>query len=130
LDWTFPSMLRKRTREVSKMKKIEAIIRPEYLDGVRVSLQDIGIVGMTVEEVQGRGRQKGICLQCRAGEYCVEFLPKIRLDMVVDDKDVETAVAAIIQVARTGKNGDGKIFIYPIEDAVRISTGERGKEAI
>jgi nitrogen regulatory protein P-II 1 len=130
LDWTFLSMLRKLMHEVSKMKKIEAIIRPEYLDRVRVSLQDIGIVGMTVEEVQGRGRQKGICLQWRAGEYCVEFLPKIRLDMVVDDRDVETAVAAIIQVARTGKNGDGKIFIYPVEDVVRISTGERGKEAI
>ncbi len=116
--------------EVSKMKKIEAIIRPEDLDGVRVSLQDKGIVGMTVEEVQGRGRQKGVCLQWRAGEYCVEFLPKVRLDMVVDDKDVETTIDAIIKVARTGKNGDGKIFIYPVEDVVRVSTGERGKEAI
>lgn len=112
------------------MKKIEAIIRPEYLDRIRVSLQDNGIVGMTVEEVQGRGRQKGICLQWRAGEYHVEFMPKMRLDMVVDDRDVETVVATIIQVARTGKNGDGKIFIYPVEDVVRISTGERGKEAI
>ncbi len=112
------------------MKKIEAIIRPEDLDGVRVSLQDRGIVGMTVEEVQGRGRQKGVCLQWRAGEYCVEFLPKIRVDMVVDDKDVETTIEAIIKVARTGKNGDGKIFIYPVEDVVRVSTGERGKEAI
>jgi len=123
-------MLRKLTHEVSKMKKIEAIIRPEDLDGVRVSLQETGIVGMTVEEVQGRGRQKGVCLQWRAGEYCVEFLPKIRLDMIVDDKDVENAIAAIVKVARTGKNGDGKIFISPVEDAIRISTGERGKEAI
>ncbi len=112
------------------MKKIEAIIRPEDLDGVRVSLQENGIVGMTVEEVQGRGRQKGICLQWRAGEYCVEFLPKIRLDIIVDDKDVENAIAAIIKVARTGKNGDGKIFISPVEQVVRISSGERGKEAI
>ncbi len=112
------------------MKKIEAIIRPEDLDNVRVSLQGKGIVGITMEEVQGRGRQKGVCLQWRAGEYCVEFLPKIRLDMVVDDKDVETAIDAIIKVARTGKNGDGKIFIYPVEDVVRVSTGERGKEAI
>ncbi len=112
------------------MKKIEAIIRPEDLDGVRVSLQETGIVGITVEEVQGRGRQKGVCLQWRAGEYCVEFLPKIRLDMIVDDKDVENAIAAVVKVARTGKNGDGKIFIYPVEDAVRVSTGERGKEAI
>ncbi len=127
---TFLSMLRRLTREVSKMKKIEAIIRPEDLDGVRVSLQENGIVGMTVEEVQGRGRQKGVCLQWRAGEYCVEFLPKIRVDMIVDDKDVESAIAAVIKVARTGKNGDGKIFIYPVEDVVRVSTGERGKEAI
>ncbi len=112
------------------MKKIEAIIRPEDLDGVRVSLQEKGIIGMTVEEVQGRGRQKGVCLQWRAGEYCVEFLPKIRLDMIVDDKDVETTIEAIIRVARSGKNGDGKIFIYPVEDVVRISTGERGKDAI
>ena len=130
LAWTFPSMLRRLTREESKMKKIEAIIRPEDLDGVRVSLQEKGIVGMTVEEVQGRGRQKGVCLQWRAGEYCVEFLPKIKVDMVVDDKDVETAIEAIIKVARTGRNGDGKIFIYPVEDVVRVSTGERGKEAI
>jgi nitrogen regulatory protein P-II 1 len=123
-------MLRRRIREVSEMKKIEAIIRPEDLDGVRVSLQEKGIVGMTIEEVQGRGRQKGVCLQWRAGEYCVEFLSKIKVDMVVDDKDAETAIAAIIKVARTGKNGDGKIFIYPVEDVVRVSTGEHGKEAI
>ncbi|NJD76116.1 MAG: P-II family nitrogen regulator [Candidatus Methanoperedens sp.] len=112
------------------MKKIEAIIRPEDLDGVRVSLQEKGIVGMTVEEVQGRGRQKGVCLQWRAGEYCVEFLPKVRMDIIVDDKDVDIAIDAVIRAARTGKNGDGKIFIYPVEDIVRISTGERGKEAI
>ncbi len=128
--WTFPSMLRKLTREVKKMKKVEAIIRPEDLDGVRLSLQEKGIVGMTVEEVQGRGRQKGVCLQWRAGEYCVEFLPKVRMDMIVDDKDVETAIEAIIKAARTGKNGDGKIFIYPVEEVVRVSSGERGKEAI
>lgn len=123
-------MLRKLTREVAKMKKIEAILRPEDLDGVRVSLQEKGLVGMTVEEVQGRGRQKGVCLQWRAGQYCIEFLPKIKVDMILEDKDVETAIAAIIKVARTGKNGDGKIFIYPVEDVVRVSTGERGKDAI
>ncbi len=123
-------MLRKLTHEVSKMKKLEAIIRPEDLDGVRVSLQEKGIVGITMEEVQGRGRQKGVCLQWRAGEYCVEFLPKIRLDMIVDDTDVENTIEAIVKAARTGKNGDGKIFIYPVEDAIRVSTGERGKEAI
>ncbi len=128
--WTFPSMPKKLMHEVRKMKKVEAIIRPEDLDSVRASLQEKGIVGMTVEEVQGRGRQKGVCLQWRAGEYCVEFLPKVRMDMIVDDKDVETAIDAIIKAARTGKNGDGKIFIYPVEDVIRVSSGERGKEAI
>ena len=117
------------------MKKIEAIIRPESLDLVRAALEEKGIIGMTIEEVQGRGRQKGIHLQWRAGEYCVEFLPKLRLDMILDDENVETAISAITQAAKTGhdgngKNGDGKIFIYPVEDVVRVSTGERGKEAI
>jgi nitrogen regulatory protein P-II 1 len=123
-------MLRRRIREVSKMKKIEAVIRPENLESVRVSLEEKGIVSMTVIDVQGRGRQKGVCLQWRAGEYCVEFLPKLRLDIVVSDDKVETAIEAITAVAKTGKNGDGKIFVYPVEEVVRVSTGERGKEAI
>jgi nitrogen regulatory protein P-II 1 len=123
-------MQKKLMREVMKMKKIEAIIRPENLESVRVSLEEKGIVSMTVLEVQGRGRQKGVCLQWRAGEYCVEFLPKLRLDLVVPDDKVETAIEAIIAVAKTGKNGDGKIFVYPVEEVVRVSTGERGKEAI
>jgi nitrogen regulatory protein P-II 1 len=123
-------MLRGLIHEVSRMKKIEAIIRPEDLDGVRLSLQEKGIVGMTVEEVQGRGRQKGISLQWRAGEYRVEFLPKLKLNIIIDDKDVEPAIAAITAVSKTGKKGDGKIFIYPVEQVVRVSTGERGKEAI
>ncbi len=112
------------------MKKIEAIIRPEVLDAVRIALEGKGIVGMTVIEVQGRGRQKGVCLQWRAGEYCVEFLPKTRIDLVVDDKLVEPAIEAITSVAKTGRNGDGKIFIYPVEEVIRLSTGERGEEAI
>ncbi len=112
------------------MKKIEAIIRPEVLDQVRTALEGKGILGMTVTEVQGRGRQKGISLQWRAGEYRVEFLPKIRIDMVVDDELVEPAIEAITSVAKTGRNGDGKIFIYPVEEVIRLSTGERGKEAI
>ena len=124
------SMQKKPMREVMKMKKIEAIIRPENLESVRVSLEQKGIVSMTVLEVQGRGRQKGVCLQWRAGEYCVEFLPKLRLDIVVSDDKVETAIEAITAVAKTGKNGDGKIFVYPVEEVVRVSTGERGKEAI
>lgn len=117
------------------MKKIEAIVRPENLDMVRLALEKKGIVSMTVSEVQGRGRQKGVCLQWRAGEYCVEFLPKLRIDMIVDDKLVEPAIAAITDAAKTGndgigKNGDGKIFVYPVEEVIRVSTGERGKEAI
>ena len=117
------------------MKKIEAIVRPENLDGIRVALEKKGIVSMTVSEVQGRGRQKGVCLQWRAGEYCVEFLPKLRIDMIVDDELVEPAISAITDAAKTGtegtgKSGDGKIFIYPVEEVVRVSTGERGKEAI
>lgn len=130
-----PSMLKRLTLEVRKMKKIEAIIRPESLESVRAALEEKGIVSMTVAEVQGRGRQKGISLQWRAGEYRVEFLPKLRLDMIVDDKDVETAITSITEAAKTGYNGngkygDGKIFIYPVEEVVRVSTGERGKEAI
>ncbi len=112
------------------MKKIEAIIRPEDLNAVRAALEEKGIAGMTVTEVQGRGRQKGICLQWRAGEYCVEFLPKLRIDMIVVDELVEPGIEAIISVAKTGKNGDGKIFISPVEEVIRVSTGERGKEAV
>jgi len=112
------------------MKKIEAIIRPEVLDQVRIALEGKGIVGMTVTEVQGRGRQKGISLQWRAGEYRVEFLPKLRIDMIVDDELVEPAIEAISSVAKTCRSGDGKIFIYPVEEVIRLSTGERGKEAI
>lgn len=124
------SMLKKLMREVMKMKKIEAIIRPENLESVRVSLEENDIISMTVLEVQGRGRQKGVCLQWRAGEYCVEFLPKLRLDIVVPDDKLETAIEAITAVAKTGKNGDGKIFVYPVEEVIRLSTGERGEEAI
>jgi nitrogen regulatory protein P-II 1 len=123
-------MLKRRIREVNKMKKVEAIIRPESLDAVRTALEKKGILGMTVAEVQGRGRQKGVCLQWRAGDYCVEFLPKLQLEMIVDDKDVESVIAAITAVSKTGKNGDGKIFIYPVEQVIRISTGECGIEAI
>ncbi len=127
---TLHSMRKKPMREMIKMKKIEAIIRPENLESVRVSLEEKGIVSMTVLEVQGRGRQKGVCLQWRAGEYCVEFLPKLRLDIILSDDKVETAIEAITAVAKTGKNGDGKIFVYPVEEVVRVSTGERGMEAI
>lgn len=112
------------------MKKIEAIIRPEKLDDVRRALEAKGILGMTMAEVQGRGRQKGVCLQWRAGEYCVDFLPKLKLDIIVDDKDLEMVITTITAAAKTGANGDGKLFIYPVDEVVRVSSGERGKEAI
>ncbi len=112
------------------MKKIESIIRPEDLDKVRLALQEKGIIGMTIEDVQGRGRQQGMCLQWRAGEYHIEFLEKIKVVIILEDKDVESAISAIIGVTRTGKIGDGKIFISQVEEVIRISTGERGKEAI
>lgn len=112
------------------MKKIEATIRPEKLEPVRVALAEIGILGMTVTEVSGRGRQRGIPLQWRAGEYRVEFLPKVKIEVVVLDEDVGKVVNAIVSKARTGERGDGKIFVLPIESAVRIRTGDEGENAI
>ncbi len=112
------------------MKKIEAIIRPEKLEDVRKALEEAGFPGMTVSEVKGRGRQGGITLQWRAGEYRVEFLPKVKLEIVVEDNDVEQVVDIICDAAATGKIGDGKIFILPVEDVVRVRTKERGKDAI
>ncbi len=112
------------------MKKIEAIIRIEKLDEVRIALEKEGFVGMTVTEVKGRGSQKGITLEWRAGEYRVEFLPKLKLELVVDEFDVESAIKVLTEAARTGKPGDGKIFIYPVDNVVRVRTGERGKKAL
>ena len=112
------------------MKKIEAIIREEKLEPVRVALEGIGILGMTVAEVSGRGRQKGIPLQWRAGEYRVAFLPKVKIEVVVLDEDLGKTLNTILTRARTGERGDGKIFVIPIEDAVRVRTGEVGENAI
>ncbi len=112
------------------MKKIEAIIRPEKLDEVKKALEDKGFVGMTISDVRGRGRQKGITLQWRAGEYRVDFLSKAKIQLVVDDAEKEKVINAILDVARTGKVGDGKIFVYPVDEVIRVRTGERGKEAI
>jgi len=112
------------------MKKLEAVIRPEKLDPVRKALADISILGMTVTDVAGRGRQGGITLQWRAGEYHVDLLPKVKIEVVVIDEDVGKAVNAIIREARTGQRGDGKIFILPVDDAVRIRTGDEGENAI
>ncbi|MBI4344540.1 MAG: P-II family nitrogen regulator [Euryarchaeota archaeon] len=112
------------------MKKIEAIVRREKLTAVKTALEEKGFVGMTIEEVKGRGRQKGITLEWRAGPYRVEFLPKVKLQIVADDKDCETIIGTICETARTGKVGDGKIFVYPVEEVIRVRTGERGKDAI
>jgi nitrogen regulatory protein P-II 1 len=112
------------------MKKIEAIIKPFKLDDVKEKLAAIGVQGMTVSEVKGFGRQKGHTELYRGAEYVVDFLPKIKLEVAVDDDTVEKAVAAIVEAAHTDKIGDGKIFVLPIDEAVRIRTGERGPEAL
>jgi len=112
------------------MKKIEAIIKPFKLDEVREALSEIGVMGMTATEVKGFGRQKGHTELYRGAEYIVDFLPKIKLDIVVNDKIVSKVVEAITKTAQTGKIGDGKIFIYDIEQAIRIRTGEKGDDAV
>ncbi|MDO4906586.1 P-II family nitrogen regulator [Neisseria sp.] len=112
------------------MKKIEAIIKPFKLDDVREALTEIGITGMTVTEVKGFGRQKGHTEIYRGAEYAVDFLPKVKLELVLADTDVERAVETIIETARSGKIGDGKIFVLPVEEAVRIRTGERSDAAV
>jgi len=112
------------------MKMIEAIIKPFKLDDVKEALKDVGVQGLTVAEVKGFGRQKGHTELYRGAEYVIDFLPKIRLEIAVAEDLVTKVVDAIIDSARTGKIGDGKIFISPIEDVVRIRTGERGEEAL
>ena len=123
-------MERELIREVRKMKKIEAIIRPEKLNVLKGALDAKGLSGMTITEVKGRGRQKGVTLQWRAGDYRVDFLPKIKLEMVADDRDLETIINLICETTYTGEAGDGKIFVYPVEDVVRMRTKERGGEAV
>ena len=112
------------------MKKIEAIIREEKLDAVRTALEAIGYFGMTVSEVSCRGRQGGLTLQWRVGEYKVDLLPKIKVEVVVLDEDVPRILNAITTAARTGETGDGKLFVLPVENAVRVRTGEEGDNAI
>jgi nitrogen regulatory protein P-II 1 len=112
------------------MKKIEAIIKPFKLDDVREALSEIGITGMTVTEVKGFGRQKGHTELYRGAEYVVDFLPKVKLEMVVKEDQLARCIEAISSAARTGKIGDGKIFVYPVEQVIRIRTGETGPEAI
>ena len=112
------------------MKKIEAIIKPFKLDDVKDALHDIGVSGLTVTEVKGFGRQKGHTELYRGAEYVVDFLPKVKIEVVVEDSMTERAIEAIENAARTGRIGDGKIFIIDIEQAVRIRTGDRGADAI
>ncbi len=112
------------------MKKIEAIIREEKFEAVKKALEEKSYFGMTVSEVSGRGKQKGLALQWRVGEYRVDLLPKIKIELVVLDEDVPTATDAIVRNARTGEAGDGKIFILPVESVVRVRTGDRDENAI
>ncbi len=112
------------------MKKIEAIIREEKLDAVRRALETSGYYGMTVSEVSGHGREGGLVLQWRVGEYKVDLLPKLKVEVVVLNEDVPKTLNAIIGAARTGERGDGKIFVLPVEDAVRVRTGDDGENAI
>ncbi|MDH2927623.1 nitrogen regulatory protein P-II [Lonepinella koalarum] len=112
------------------MKKIEAIIKPFKLDDVRESLSDLGITGMTVTEVRGFGRQKGHTELYRGAEYSIDFLPKVKLEIVVPDDIVEQCIEAIVDTAQTGKIGDGKIFVYDVARVIRIRTGEENEEAI
>ncbi len=112
------------------MKKIEAIIKPFKLDEVKEALQDVGVQGLSVIEVKGFGRQKGHTELYRGAEYIVDFLPKVKIEVVLDDAQVDAAIEAIVDAARTEKIGDGKIFVSPIEQALRIRTGETGVDAI
>jgi len=114
----------------SPMKKIEAIIKPFKLEEVKEALAEVGVEGMTVSEVKGFGRQKGHTEIYRGSEYTVDFLPKIKVEVVLGDAEVSAAVAAIVKAAKTGKIGDGKVFVSSIEDAVRIRTEEKGEQAV
>jgi len=112
------------------MKRIDAIIKPFRLDAVKERLGATGVQGMTVDEVQGFGRQKGHSELYRGAEYVVAFVPKLKISVLVEDDLVESAIAAIVRAARTGRIGDGKIFVAPVDDVVRIRTGERGTAAL
>ena len=112
------------------MKKIEAIIKPFKLDEVKEALQEVGLQGITVTEAKGFGRQKGHTELYRGAEYVVDFLPKIKIEVVVSNELADKAVQAIVEAANTGRIGDGKIFVYEIQEAIRIRTGERGSDAV
>ncbi|SMP11889.1 nitrogen regulatory protein P-II family [Desulfurobacterium pacificum] len=112
------------------MKKIEAIIKPFKLEEVKDALSELGVSGLTVSEVKGFGRQKGHTELYRGAEYVIDFIPKIKIEVIVPDSMAEKVIETIATSARTGKIGDGKIFVIPVEDAIRIRTGERGEEAL
>jgi len=112
------------------VKKIEAIIREEKLDAVKKALEEKSYFGMTVSEVSGRGKQKGIPLQWRVGEYRVDLLPKLKIELVVLDEDVPVVIDTIVRNARTGETGDGKIFVLPVEGVVRVRTGDKDENAV
>ena len=112
------------------MKKIEAIIRPFRIDDVREALAEIGVKGMTLTEVKGYGRQKGHTELYRGSEYQIDFLPKIKLEVIIADNLADKVVDTIMNAARTGQVGDGKIFVYPVEDVIRVRTGESGEDAL
>jgi nitrogen regulatory protein P-II 1 len=120
----------KASRQEFRMKKIEAIIKPFKLDEVKEALHEVGVKGLTVIEAKGFGRQKGHTELYRGAEYVVDFLPKVKIEVVIEDEMLERAIEAIQQAAYTGRIGDGKIFVCTIDDAVRIRTGEKGAEAI
>ncbi|ABL04472.1 nitrogen regulatory protein P-II [Mycobacterium ulcerans] len=112
------------------MKLITAIVKPFTLDDVKTSLEEAGVLGMTVSEIQGYGRQKGHTEVYRGAEYSVDFVPKVRIEVVVDDSIVDKVVDSIVRVARTGKIGDGKVWVSPVDTIVRVRTGERGPDAL
>ncbi len=117
-------------RRITALKKVEAIIKPFKLDEVKEALNEIGIQGITIGEVKGFGRQKGHTELYRGAEYVVDFIPKIKMEIIVSDEVVSKVVDAIEQAAKTGRIGDGKIFVTPVEEVVRIRTGERGEDAL
>jgi nitrogen regulatory protein P-II 1 len=125
-----PAPGRKRLKEAAVMKKIEAIIKPFKLDEVKEALHEIGLQGMTVTETKGFGRQKGHTELYRGAEYVVDFLPKVKIEIVMDDSLVDRAIEAITQAARTGRIGDGKIFVSTVDEVIRIRTGEKGRDAV
>ena len=125
-----PGLPRRSKTRTSKVKQVTAIIKPFKLDEVREALAEVGVSGLTVTEVKGFGRQKGHTELYRGAEYVVDFLPKIRVEVVLPDDRVEQAIEAVVKAARTGKIGDGKIFVTPVEQAIRIRTGEADEEAL